>query len=195
MYETRILILGLGSILMQDEGVGVRVVETLQNGYTFAPNVTVMDGGTLGLRLMNPILDAEHLIVVDAVRRGEPPGTVCRLSIEELRTTVKEKQSLHQVDFLETLHYVKMIGRLPRTVVIGVEPAQMNPWEISLTETVRSKLGEIINWTLEELEKAGGRYRRCGEEPTDDETSRRLSIVQEIPGPRSKADGPGEVAS
>ena len=129
MYRERILVLGLGNILMQDEGVGVRVVERLRDGYTFSPNVELMDGGTLGIRLMNPILDTDRLIVVDAVRTGSSPGTIHRLSIGELRTKTKEKQSLHQVDFLETLQYVKLMGGLPSTVIIGVEPARMNLWD------------------------------------------------------------------
>lgn len=195
MVESRILILGLGNILMQDEGVGVRVVEILQDRYTFSSNVRMMDGGTLGLRLMNPILETDHLIVVDAVRTGSPPGTLHRLSIEDLRTNVKGKQSLHQVDFLETLQYVKIVGRLPTTVIIGVEPAEMNQWEISLTETVGSKLGEIINRTLEEVEKSGGRCRRCHDEPIRDGTSQGFSISEEMWDPRSKADGSDVVAS
>jgi len=177
MCESRILVLGLGSILMQDEGVGVRVLERLQGGYTFSANVKLMDGGTLGIRLMNPILDTDHLIVVDAVKTGSSPGTVHRLSIEELRTKVKEKQSLHQVDFLETLHYVKMVRNLPRTVIVGVEPAEMNPWEIALSEIVGSKVGEIVNRTLEEVEKAGGRYRPRRDEPARHGNSQTSSVV------------------
>ena len=185
MCESRILVLGLGNILMQDEGVGVRVVESLQRRYTFSANVKLMDGGALGLRLMNPILDTDHLIVVDAVRTGSPPGTVHRFSVEELRTNVKEKQSIHQLDFLETIQYVKMIGSLPRAVIIGVEPAGMNLWEISLTETVGSKLGEVIDQVLEEVGKSGGRYRRSEDEATRCGSSRSFWIPEGIPGSAS----------
>jgi len=195
MSEPRILILGIGSILMQDEGVGVRVVQGLQARYTFSPNVEVMDGGTLGLRLMNPILDTDHLIVVDAVRTGSPPGTIHRLSIEELRTNVKEKQSLHQVDFLETLHYVRMMGRLPSTVIIGVEPAEMNSWKMTLTETVGSKVGAVIGRILEEVERAGGCYRRCHDESIRKEFRQTLSAVEGTAEPGARCDGSGLVAS
>jgi len=74
MGEKRILVLGIGNILLRDEGAGVRVIEALEAGYFFSPNVTLLDGGTLGLRLLDPISQADHLILVDAVQNGGAPA-------------------------------------------------------------------------------------------------------------------------
>ena len=79
MQEKQILVLGVGNILLRDEGIGVRIIEQLQSNYCFSANVELMDGGTLGLRLLDPIAQAEHLIVVDAVQNGQAPGTLYRL--------------------------------------------------------------------------------------------------------------------
>src|SRR5512143_3162034 len=96
MAAQRILVLGVGNILLKDEGVGVRVIEQLQAEYLFSPNVRLMDGGTLGIRLLDDITGADHLIVVDAVRNDQPPGTLYRLPAEELTRCVSFKNSLHQ---------------------------------------------------------------------------------------------------
>jgi hydrogenase maturation protease len=82
----KILVLGVGNILFTDEGVGVRAVETLLRDYSFSDNVTLMDGGTLGTRLMDPIMQCQRLIVIDAVLGGDEPGSVYRLTGDDLRS-------------------------------------------------------------------------------------------------------------
>ena len=74
----QITVLGAGNLIMQDEGVGVQVVQRMTERYLFPENVALVDGGTLGLTLLGIITSADHLIIEDAVRLGEPPGTVRR---------------------------------------------------------------------------------------------------------------------
>ena len=69
------LVLGLGNVLLQDEGVGVRVIERLQAAYAFPNDVTVLDGGTLGLDLLHVLEESDRAVVVDAVKAGKEPGT------------------------------------------------------------------------------------------------------------------------
>ncbi|HKI82077.1 MAG TPA: hydrogenase maturation protease, partial [Pseudodesulfovibrio sp.] len=82
--DKRILILGVGNILFTDEGFGVRVAEDLEQKYEFSDNVTVLDGGTLGLKLMGPIMESDHLIIVDIVLNDGEPGEIFRLLGEDL---------------------------------------------------------------------------------------------------------------
>jgi hydrogenase maturation protease len=151
-----ILVLGVGNILLKDEGVGVRLIEHLQAGYTFSPNVRLMDGGTLGIRLLDDITEADHLIVVDAVRNDHPPGTLYRLPAEELKRCVSFKNSLHQTGLLETLAYAEMLGQRPTTVVVGIEPADISPWGTELTPSIRKRLDQLAEKVLEEIQRAGG---------------------------------------
>jgi hydrogenase maturation protease len=153
------LVLGVGNILLRDEGIGVKVIQQLEAEYAFSSNVELMDGGTLGLRLIDPISRTDHLIVVDAVQNGESPGTLYRLPTEELAKKVTFKNSLHQLDLLETLAYVEILGNRPSAVILGVEPADISPWGTDLTEVVQSRLPELCVRVLEEVEKAGGSYR------------------------------------
>ena len=156
--EKKILVLGVGNILLRDEAIGVRVVERLQETYSFSPNVDLMDGGTLGLSLLDPIYRSDYVIVVDAVQNGEPPGTLYRLPAEELNKRLKFKNSLHQLDLVETLVYTEMMGKRPDAVIIGVEPADISPWGTEMTETVQSRLHEMCSRVLSEIETAGGSY-------------------------------------
>lgn len=156
--EKKILVLGVGNILLRDEAIGVRVVESLQETYTFSPNVDLMDGGTLGLSLLDPICRSDYLIVVDAVQNGGEPGTLYRLPAEELNKRMKFKNSLHQLDLVETLVYSEMMGKRPEAVIIGVEPADISPWGTEMTEIVQSRMPEMCSRVLGEIESAGGAY-------------------------------------
>ncbi|ABK18625.1 HyaD/HybD family hydrogenase maturation endopeptidase [Syntrophobacter fumaroxidans] len=160
MSEKRILVLGVGNVLLKDEGVGVKVIETLGSEYAFSSNVELMDGGTLGLRLLDPICDADFLIVVDAVLNGGTPGTLYRLPVSEIEKRVTFKNSLHQLDLVETLAYAEILGRRPDAVIIGVEPEDISPWGLEMTDVVKAAFREICSKVLEEIERAGGSFRR-----------------------------------
>jgi hydrogenase maturation protease len=156
--DKMILVLGVGNVLLRDEAIGVRVVEKLQETYSFSPNVDLMDGGTLGLSLLDPIYRSDYVIVVDAVQNGQEPGTLYRLPAEELNKRLKFKNSLHQLDLVETLVYAEMMGKRPDAVIIGVEPADISPWGTEMTEIVQSRLPEMCSRVLREIESAGGTY-------------------------------------
>lgn len=159
MEQKQILVLGVGNILLRDEGIGVRIIEKLSEEYLFSPNVELMDGGTLGIKLLDPISRVDHLIVVDAVQNGQPPGTLYRLLGEEVRKAVSFKNSLHQMDLVETLAYAEILGKSPTTVIIGIEPADISPWSTELTETVQARISEMSREVLKEIEKMGGSYQ------------------------------------
>jgi hydrogenase maturation protease len=91
----RTLVLGLGNILMRDEGVGVRVVERLLEDCEFPPEVEVLDGGTLGLGLLPWVEEADRLLVIDAVDMGLEPGSTARLEGDEVPAFLGVKISPH----------------------------------------------------------------------------------------------------
>lgn len=158
MDQKHILVLGVGNILLRDEGIGVRVVEKLQHDYTFSPNVRLLDGGTLGLRLLEPITEADYLIVVDAVQTSQPPGTIEIMSLAALRKRISLKNSLHQLDLLETLAHAQFLESLPETVIVGIEPEDTVTLSLELSETVRYRLEGLVSSVLQEIDKAGGGY-------------------------------------
>ncbi len=158
-----IMILGVGNILFTDEGVGVRVVEALEDRYQFPRNVTIEDGGVLGINLLGVISEADHLIVVDAVRNGGEPGSLYRLEGEEIPRRILAKNSLHQVDLLEALTLCQALDRTPETVILGVEPADIETLATELTPTVRDKVDDMMNMVLAEIERLGAAYSVRGD--------------------------------
>ena len=175
METKRIMILGVGNLLFSDEGVGVRVAESLQDHFNFSDNVRVVDGGTLGIHLLSVISEADHLIIVDAVRNGGEPGTLYRLAGDEIPKRILAKNSLHQVDLLETLTCCQALDHVPETVIIGIEPQDITTLGVELTPAIRVRMDDLIRAVLAELDKLGETYyRREGPSCTDSEFARKI---------------------
>lgn len=156
MNSEHIVVLGVGNILLKDEGVGVRVAEELGRRYVFPDNVEVVDGGTQGLWLMPTIQQSDHLIVVDAVRGKGESGTLYRLERDDLPKSLRAKQSAHDSDLVEALNLCTLIDKGPKTVVVvGVEPEDISPFGLELTPRVAAKIEELIERVLDELKIFG----------------------------------------
>jgi len=152
----RIIVLGVGNILLRDEGVGVKVVEELQSRYSFPENVRLVDGGTQGLWLMSTLQEADCLIVVDAILGRGEPGTLYRLERDDLPKGLRAKQSAHDSDLVEALNLCTLLESGPKSVVVvGVEPENIQPFGLELTETVAAKVNELAEMVLEELRLLG----------------------------------------
>lgn len=156
MTQKRILVLGVGNILFTDEGIGVRCIEEMQAKFTFSGNVTLMDGGTLGTRLMGPILEADYLIVCDAVLCDDKPGSVYRLLGEDLRKSLAFRDSMHQTDLVDTLGMCEIVGNRPEAVVIGMEPFDYHSMALELSPTALSSMPVMIESVITEIRSAGG---------------------------------------
>jgi hydrogenase maturation protease len=151
----KFLVLGIGNLVMSDDGVGVKVVQRLQREYHFAEIVEIMDGGTLGLDLLPKLEGVERLIVVDAVETGGKPGTCVRLAGEELPIALETKVSPHQMGLKDLLSVAELMGHAPREMVlIGVQPGSIE-MDTELTAEVEVKLDELIRMVLDELESWG----------------------------------------
>lgn len=157
--QRRILVLGVGNILYTDEGVGVRCVEKLEREYEFSDNVTLMDGGTLGMRLMDALLNCDMAIILDAVLGGQAPGTIYRCTGDDLRKSVAFKDSMHQSDLVDTLIYCGLIGTRPDAVVIGIEPHDYHTMSIEVSEALAERLDDMAGHALKEVEAAGGTFK------------------------------------
>jgi hydrogenase maturation protease len=156
--NNHVMILGVGCILYSDEGFGVRVVQEIQKRYEFPENVSVVDGGVLGVNLLGVISQPDHLIVVDVIRNKGNPGDIYRLEGDQIPERIRAKNSLHQVDFLEALTLCQALDKVPETVIVGVEPEDIETLSIDLTSTTQSRMDDIITMVLSELERLGVSY-------------------------------------
>ena len=152
------MVLGVGNLLFTDEGVGIHAVETLLEQYEFSQNVSIEDGGVLGINLLGIISEADDLIVVDAIRNGGAPGTLYRLEGDDIPKRILAKNSLHQVDLLEALTLCQALDKVPETVIVGVEPEDIETLGLELTTPVQEKMGDLIAMVLRELDRLGAGY-------------------------------------
>ncbi len=162
------LVLGIGNVLWADEGFGVRAVEALHAAYAFPSGVALMDGGTLGLNLYEPVASARRVLVFDAIDFGLPPGTLRVLRDAEVPAWGRTKLSPHQTGFNDVLALAQLNGRTPEAIVaIGVQPQELSDFGGSLSERVRNRLPEAMVLAVRELaawgfgatpRRAGGRF-------------------------------------
>ena len=155
-----VTILGVGNLLFTDEGFGIHVVQRLEALYHFPEAVSVVDGGVLGINLLGIMSQPEHLIVVDIIRNGQPPGTFHRLAGGEIPRRIRMKNSLHQVDLLEALTLCEALDHVPKTVIVGVEPEDMQTLGITLTPTLQQQLDSMVDKVLAELDLLNVTYEK-----------------------------------
>ena len=150
-----ILVLGLGNTIMTDDGFGVRVVEALSSRYRFHGDVSLLDGGTLGLDLLPHLEDIEQLLIVDALEMQATPGTTFRLEGEEVPRAFASKLSVHQMGVQDLLAVSELMGHLPPELVVwGVQPECIE-MGTELTATVAAAVDPVVAGVVGELERWG----------------------------------------
>lgn len=148
-------IIGVGNILMQDEGVGPKVVEILKTQYKFNPNIEIIDGGTLGLDLLPYIEKYRKLIIIDAVEFYKEPGYISVLRSDEIPTYLKTKLSVHHVGIQDLLEVARFMDIMPEEViVIGIQP-EIIDIGLDLSYKLKSKINKIIDEVLKILKSWG----------------------------------------
>jgi hydrogenase maturation protease len=149
--KPQVLVLGLGNILFQDEGLGVRAVEQLSETYPLPDTVRCLDGGTLGLDLLAYFTANSRILILDAIQAGLPPGHLVRLEGSDIPAALAQKMSMHQLGLQDLLATSALRGTLPERVVLwGMQPAQID-WGIELSPPVAQALPELIQAAVREL--------------------------------------------
>ena len=139
------LLIGLGNLILGDEGVGVHAMRRLESTYAFEPAVELIDGGTSGLDLLPLLPDRHSLLLIDALAADAPPGTIRVLRGEEIRTALTEKVSLHHLGIADVLALAELLGYAPPEIVlIGIVPERME-MELGLSECLRRRMAEVID--------------------------------------------------
>jgi hydrogenase maturation protease len=150
-----ILLVGVGNILMGDDGIGVRVVHEIGRRYRLPEGVEVLDGGTSGLELLSYFSDREQVIIVDAVESGLPPGTVVKVEGEDVPARFVTKISPHQLGISDVLAAARISGKLPQKMVLfGMEPKRVE-LRLDLSEEVERNFEKLLDSVRNELERSG----------------------------------------
>jgi hydrogenase maturation protease len=153
MAKKKTLILGIGNLILKDEGIGVHVVRALEEK-KLPPEVDLIDGGTATMDLLSIIYESERIIVIDALKAGGEPGTIYRCLPEDLMETSDRPLSLHQLGLLDVLGMSRQLGGNAAVVIIGVEPKEIS-WGLELTEELQAVIPEVVKAVKKELRGLG----------------------------------------
>lgn len=137
------IVLGLGNPIMADDGLGLEILTRLRDGWD-VDGAELVDGGTWGMNLLPLIEDAGKLLILDAIRLGDPPGTAHELQRDQLPRYLGHKLSPHQIDLKEVLALAELRGRLSDTMIaLGAEPARVE-MSTSLSPEVENQVEQLV---------------------------------------------------
>ena len=141
---TKTVILGVGNLLLTDDGVGIHAIQKLQADYALPAGVQVVDGGTCGLDLLQFLEGVDHLIIIDAAKLGKAPGSIARLEGDQVPAYLALKTSPHEIGLPELLFTARLTDIYPeRVVIFGVQPESIET-HLGLTPAVAAILEELV---------------------------------------------------
>ncbi len=148
----RIAVLGLGNLMRADDALGMLAVQQLRADPRIPNSVALIDGGTLGLDLLYPLDGVTHLLALDAIDAGAPPGTLLRFTGEEIGDLPISK-SVHLLGFSDLIGALRLCGSAPEEIVVlGVQPAAIE-WGTQLSATVDAALIELVENAVRQLQQ------------------------------------------
>ncbi len=148
----KVLILGVGNVLLTDDGFGVHLINALKDT-RFPEHVALLEAGTVSHQLIPLLHTIDHLIVVDVVQAGDTPGSIFRFSPDDMNFPSEQKVSLHQISLVDVLRMAELTGAKPKTVIIGVQPKDVSSWSLELSEELKAVIPKVKGLIADELKK------------------------------------------
>jgi len=152
MTPPKVLVLGVGNLLLKDDGFGIHLIKSLE-GTSFPGNIQLIEAGTVSHQLIPLFRAIDYLIVIDAIDAGDRPGSIFRFSPDDMNFKSEQKLSLHQISLIDVLQMAEMTGSKPKTVIIGVQPKDVTSWSLELSDEVEAVIPRVRDLIFEELRK------------------------------------------
>ena len=149
----KIAVVGAGTIIFQDEGVGVYAAKYLEENYDFDGDVTIVDGGVLGFQLMRYYQEYDKVIILDTITMDDEIGSLYNIPSEELLGLGSYKQTAHEVEIVEMLEICSLLEKMADVHIIGIVPEDIQSVNIDLTDTIKEQFPKMIQTALDELNK------------------------------------------
>jgi hydrogenase maturation protease len=148
-----IALIGLGNILLRDEGVGVHVANTIKQRYTFSPDVEIIDGGTMGLDHLPIFGGRDKVLIVDAVDFGRDPGYIGIIENDDIPSVLNSKLSVHHINLSDVLFAAKLMGISPSEIcLIGIQPQSLDVG-LDMTGAIKEKIEILIDVVIGKLKE------------------------------------------
>ena len=161
--QRQITVLGLGNILLKDEGFGVHFIRWFSERHDFKDSVRLLDGGTLGYHLLDIVTSSSYLIAIDVIKLDEEPGAMYRFTQEEMMLRMPDPTTAHEVEFPDVLSMADLMGELPEVIFLCIIPEHYGTMELEMTPKMTGAFPAMEKLLLQELAKLGV---DTGEAPT-----------------------------
>jgi hydrogenase maturation protease len=155
-----VTILGIGNILMGDEGFGIHFARWFSQRYRATDDVHIIDGGTLGYKLLDIICGCDHLIIVDVLKVDDAPGSIYRFNKEEMDQHLPPPTTAHEVTFPDVLFKSELMDEAPETIFLCIVPQNYKDLQIEMTPFLYDKFIDMEKFLLIELEKLNIKLER-----------------------------------
>lgn len=163
----KVLILGIGNVMFSDEGVGVHLCRLVEKKYAFSSSehtLTFIDGGTLAERLIPIIVEYDYLIVLDCVDANDGEiGDVYFFDFENVPNSITWQGSVHEVEMLQTLSMMDLVGDRPPTKIVGIIPEVIEDTTLQLTDAVVKGSSVMESVLLKHLVELGFLYQQISD--------------------------------
>jgi len=157
----KIAIVGAGNVMFYDEGVGIYAQRFLEENYEFDKNVTIVDGGVLGFKLMTYYQDYDKVLILDTITmKNEEAGAIYSIPAEELLGLGSYKQNAHEVEIVEMLEICSFLEKMAEVRIIGIVPQDIIEVKTDLTPRLKANFDNFILVALDELKKMGVSYKK-----------------------------------
>lgn len=163
----KILLLGIGNVLFADEGIGVHFVNYIEDNYQFSHplyQLDIADGGTLAQGLIPMLCQYDDMIVVDTVNAsGVKPGEVYFFDFDKAPSEIDWQGSAHEVEMLQTLNMMEMVGDRPKTYILGVTPTVLEPMVLGITERIEAAVPLMEKTLIAHLQQRNFECKRIND--------------------------------
>ena len=151
MHSSKIMVMGVGNILLSDEGLGVRFLDELAKK-PLPENVEILEGGTAGLELVHLIQEVDFLIIVDAINAQAEPGALFRFHPGDIKVFPEQFEvSFHQIGIIEVLAMAKVLGHAPKTLIFGIQPKSLE-WGMDISPEIEALFPRLTEFVLNEID-------------------------------------------
>ena len=151
----RAVVLGIGNTILTDEAAGVRAVEMLERTYHMPDQVTVIDGGTSGMEMIEDLASLDLLVILDVVKTGASAGTIVKIAGADIPVFFRHKLSPHQIGLPDVLASLELLDAMPKEIIVlGIEPVSLE-LGMEMTPTVARSLPRLVETTAVELISRG----------------------------------------
>lgn len=151
----RSIVIGVGNVLFKDEGVGIYASKYLQENYDFDGDLEIIEGGTLGFKLMTFFQEYDNVIILDTVSIEDKAGEIFRLPSDVLLGLGTYRKTAHEVEIVEMLEICSVLDKHAEVTILGIIPKDIETVQIGLTTEIEDKFEELILQAIKEIESIG----------------------------------------